>query len=89
MIRIHDPDEKLDVSKIGLGNRVWIQAGRDENTCLICSQVYAVTFQPIRADYNLLTYIMAGFGTQMIFNERVVNFLRKSLRRVAIPNAFL
>ena len=29
---------------------------------------------------------MSGFGTQVIFNERVVNFLRQSIRRTDNPN---
>jgi hypothetical protein len=85
-LTIHDPDEKLDTTKIGLGNRVWIQAGRDPDHLFNLFSGVCRTFQPIRAGYNLLTYKMAGFGTQVIFNERVVNFLRQSIRRTDNPN---
>ena len=84
-LRIHDPDEKLDTTKIGLGNRVWIQAGRDPDHLFNLFSGVCRTFQPIRAGYNLLTYVMSGFGTQIIFNERVVNFLRQSIRRPDNP----
>ena len=85
-LRIHDPDEKLDTTKIGLGNRVWIQAGRDESHLFNLFSGVCRTFTPVRAGYNLLTYEMAGFGTQIIFNERIVNFIRQSLRRPDNPN---
>ena len=86
MLRIHDPDEKLDTNKIRLGNRVWIQAGRDEDHLFNLFSGVCRTFKPVRAGYNLLTYEMSGFGTQIIFNERIVNFIRQSLRRPDNPN---
>ena len=30
-LRINDQEHQLDDTKIGLGNKVWIQAGRDED----------------------------------------------------------
>ena len=69
-----------------MGNRVWIQAGRDPDHLFNLFSGVCRTFQPIRAGYNLLTYVMSGFGTQIIFNERVVNFLRQSIRRTDNPN---
>ena len=81
-IKINDPEQQLDPTKIGLGNRVWIQAGRTSSTLFNLMSGICETFQPIRGNYNQLGYVMTGMGTQQILNERVVNFLRTAQRRV-------
>ena len=85
-IKINDPESQLDPTKIGLGNRVWIQAGRTADNLFNLMSGICETFQPIRGDYGLLGYVMTGMGTQQILNERVVNFLRSAVRRVGNPN---
>ena len=85
-IKINDPESQLDPTKIGLGNRVWIQAGRTEDKLFNLISGICETFQPIRGNYGLLGYVMTGMGTQQILNERVVNFLRSAQRRIGNPN---
>ena len=80
-IRINDPEGQLDPTKVGLGNRVWIQAGRTADKLFNLMSGICETFQPIRGNYGLLGYTMTGMGTQQILNERVVNFLRSAQRR--------
>ena len=85
-IKINDPESQLDPTKIGLGNRVWIQAGRTPDKLFNLISGICETFQPIRGNFGLLGYVMTGMGTQQILNERVVNFLRSAQRRVGNPN---
>ena len=85
-IKINDPESQLDATRIGLGNRVWIQAGRSPDKLFNLISGICETFQPIRGNYGLLGYVMTGMGTQQILNERVVNFLRSAVRRVGNPN---
>ena len=85
-LKINDPERQLDSTKIGLGNKVWIQAGRDENNLFNLFSGVCRSCKPIRQNYNLLGYELSGFGTQIIMNERVVNFLRTSLRDPSNPN---
>ena len=85
-IKINDPESQLDPTKIGLGNRVWIQAGRTPDKLFNLISGICETFQPIRGNYGLLGYVMTGMGTQQILNERVVNFLRSAQRRIGNPN---
>ena len=80
VLRINDHEHQLDTSKIGLGNRVWIEAGRTAGSVKQIFSGVCRTMKPIRADYKLLGYEMSGFGTQIIMNERIVNFLRTALR---------
>src|SRR5262245_34845730 len=85
-LRINDHEHQLDESKIGLGNKVWIQAGRDEDHLFNLFSGVCRSMKPIRAGYKLLGYEMSGFGTQIIFNERIVNYLRTALRNPTNPN---
>ena len=85
-IKINDPESQLDPTKIGLGNRVWIQAGRTPDKLFNLISGICETFQPIRGNFGLLGYVMTGMGTQQILNERVVNFLRSAQRRIGNPN---
>lgn len=85
-LRINDPEGQLDATKIGLGNKVWIQAGRTEDRLFNLFSGVCRRIQPIRANYGLLGYVMTGMGTQIIMNERIVNFLRQSLRNPSNPN---
>ena len=86
-LRINDQEHTLDTIKIGLGNQVWIQAGRDEDKLFTLFSGVCRSIKPIRQDYSLLGYEMSGFGTQIIFNERVVNYLRTAIRRTDNPSA--
>jgi hypothetical protein len=86
-IRINDPEGQLDPTRIGLGNKVWIQAGRTEDSLFNLFSGVCRRMQPIRSNYNQLGYVMTGMGTQIIMNERIVNFLRTALRRVDNPLA--
>ena len=86
-IRINDPEGQLDPTRIGLGNKVWIQCGRTEDRLFNLFSGVCRRFQPIRSAYNQLGYVMTGMGTQIIMNERIVNFLRTALRRTDNPLA--
>ena len=85
-LKINDPERQIDEQKIGLGNKVWIQAGRDENILFNLFSGVCRSCKPIRQHYNLLGYELSGFGTQIIMNERIVNFLRTAIRDPSNPN---
>lgn len=84
-IKIIDPTRDLDPSLVGLGNRVLIQGGRKEEELFNIIQGFCRRVEPFHEDYGLLGYNISGFGSQIIFNERIVNISKSAIRDPASP----
>src|SRR5262245_50116725 len=84
-IKILDPNRELDPSLVGLGNRVLIQGGRVETGLHNLLSGFCRRMEPIREGYGQLGYIMSGFGSQIIFNERIVNISKSAIRDPTNP----
>ena len=84
---ISDPEKAIDTSRVGLGNHVWVQIKRTlTDTPFSLFSGYIKSMEPLREHHGTLRYVLEGFGSQIIFNERIVNFIRTAMRRPDDPN---
>jgi hypothetical protein len=83
---VNDPEKSIDTTRVGLGNQVWVQTKRNtSDTPFNLFSGYIKSVEPLRPDYNQLRYVMDGFGSQIILNERIVNYIRTSMRDPTNP----
>jgi len=86
---INDPHRMLDTTKVGLGNQVWVQTKRSPGLEFIPRNLfsgYIKSIEPLREHYGTPRYVLEGFGSQIVFNERIVNYIRSAMRRPDNPN---
>jgi F5/8 type C domain-containing protein len=84
---VNDQERQIDTSRIGLGNHVWVQIKRNATDVPFnLFSGYIKTISPLREHYGSLKYVMEGFGSQIIMNERIVNYIRTAMRRPDNPN---
>jgi len=79
-ITIEDSDRVIDMSQFGLGNRVQIFAGKTDYTMEGLLDGYCRNFEPHRDAHGTLIYIMSGYGSQILTNERIVDFVKMADR---------
>ena len=80
-LTINDPERAIDTTRVGLGNQVWVQCKRNaSDTPFNIFSGYIKSVEPLRPNYNQLKYVMDGFGSQIVLNERIVNYVRTALR---------
>ncbi len=83
---IADPKRMIDTTRVGNGNQVWVQMKRTKNgTWGSLFSGFIKSWETVRPGKNQLKYVAEAFGTQIILNERIVNFIRTAPRRVDDP----
>jgi len=83
---INDYDRVLDRNTLGMSNRVMIYKGQD-------AAHYSRVFSGVcRYDENIrnrgdaLSYLLTGYGSQYIVNERVVNFAKSAPQKASLTS---
>jgi len=77
---IEDDAGQIDRTKIGCGNKVIITAGKTSAYYYPLLAGYVRTVNVMRDDTGILYYQLAGYGSQIICNERIVDFQKLSSR---------
>jgi hypothetical protein len=73
---IEDSSQLIDRKQIGISNRVKISMGQTQAGYIPVFQGVVRFDQSDTSQANSLRLFMSGFGTQYIFNERLINFTR-------------
>lgn len=73
-IFIEDDQQQIDRTQVGLGNRVVISAGKTSTSYQDIIHGYVKKVQINRDDTGILYYIFTGYGSQIICNERIIDF---------------
>lgn len=80
-ISIEDSSKVIDTKVFGLANKVYLYAGKTQNTYTPLMVGICRSIDIERQDTGLLVYHVNGYGLSIVFNETVINFRRSAFRQ--------
>lgn len=80
-VMIEDSQRLIDRNIIGLGSRFNIAVGKTPTSYQDVLHGYCKAVNTKRDDTGTLIYIFGGYGAQIVFNERVVDFQKQAARQ--------
>lgn len=80
-IQIEDSNRVIDRNVIGEGNKFIIEVGKDPTSYHPILEGYVRQVKTTRDDTGLLLYDFAGYGSQIVFQERIVDFQKQAARQ--------
>jgi hypothetical protein len=82
-VMIEDSQKVIDRNVVGLGCRFNIAVGKTPAEYQDIIHGYCKVVETKRDDTGILIYVFGGYGSQIVFNERIVDF-QKQAARVAL-----
>jgi hypothetical protein len=79
-VMVEDSAKTVDRNVIGLGCRFDIAVGKTAAEYKDVIHGYCKVVETKRDDTGLLVYVFSGYGSQIIFNERIVDFQKQAAR---------
>lgn len=79
-VMVEDSQKVIDRNVIGLGCRFNIAVGKTPLEYKDVIHGYCKVVETKRDDTGLLVYVFSGYGSQIVFNERIVDFQKKAAR---------
>lgn len=83
---INDYEKSLDRNTLGIGNRVIIWKGQNASSYTRIFTGVCRYDENVRNRGDALSYLLTGYGTQYIVNERVINFAKSAPRKDALTS---
>lgn len=80
-VQVEDSQKVIDRNQVGLGSRFEISLGKTPTSFNDVMVGYCKVVNMKRDDTGLLVYTFSGYGSQIIFNERVVDFNKQAARQ--------
>jgi hypothetical protein len=79
-LEIEDSDRVIDRSLIGLANKVVVYVGKSNDSMIPLNTFYCRKIGTYIDGSNSLRYVMRGYGSQVITNERTIDFHKMAQR---------
>jgi hypothetical protein len=80
-VQIEDSQRVIDTNQVGLGSKFEISVGKTPTSFNDIMVGYCKIVNVKRDDTGLLIYTFSGYGSQIVFNERIVDFNKQAARQ--------